>query len=841
MKKSVALLITLCMVLSLIPFGMVVAEDAIGVTADPASETTHYSTDFTKVTLTFESEITLAEETALTDVITLAKDGGAAVEITATTEDNIVVEVAFGALEEGAYTLTVDAAVTGAEEATTFTYTVKQLLFELEIKDAEGYTLTEGAAIDASNVDATAATKANLNSALSLEGITSNHTDKPIYHEEGEVKYLKFVDENDANAALNGYNKEDHRIVVPFKSELDIANKDALTFETWIRPNRNPNVTGTKTDYNRVFSFGSARGIEGVTTENRLFEFVWMVRNTSSGGPRFENDLENSDTNDRTSFYNVTESGTTNAQPIEYMEEFEEKWMHLVLTREWKEVTAPVYDESGNVTTAGTGTWTNKIFINGAYRGSVTSGTTEEKTIVPTSVTDPMNHLCIGGLTGAAEAFRGDIAEFKMYDGVLTEDTVRASYQAKRDTYFPANGRKVFGMQINDTSTGADLVTATDDSTSTGLMVPTAMDVANTVAPTRMEENGVEFLRFASLNTTTNEFENLRSQVTVRLSDFEIADETEITVEAWVRPDYSLNTNKSGATNFSGRMSLFSVGRHPKWGPLSGGTNLKDAYRVQFEDAKTEDTVTSYGTMVFSNKTDRGEKATIADLSAHDGQWHHYVITRTWSENNPTEEYPTRGIWTHKLYVDGVLTATASVNSNERLDYSEMAYNNNRAYFRTSDYLAIGGSACDLGNPAFHGDIAEFALYAGELSADTIRTKYLESPTALTGLKDFNFVDGNGAILTEDTITGAAEIGVIGSVEMTEEATAPFVMLAVYTGENGDVLHGCIKLEANVEDGVLKVADDTITGLADKNITYAKLFIWDGVSSIRPLFSAYCL
>ena len=709
------------------------------------------------------------------------------------------------------------------------------LLFELAISGVEG----EGVKGTTTTVAATAATQGNLQSgsSLSIESITSGHTDPPVYHQEGSVKYLTFardVLENTATDEVTGekvgtgtysYTKEDSRIVVPMAHSLDIANKDALTFETWIRPVRDTRVTGQKGDYNRVFSFGSARGIDDVNPHKNLFEFNWMVRNTSYGGPRFDNDNQNADANDQNSFYSVTASGDTTDPINGYMDEFDNTWMHLVITREWTAVTET------------TGTWTNKLYINGAYRGSKTGATSTRSVITTGTPGNPMNHLCIGGYTNSAEAFRGDISTFKMYDGVLPEATVRSNYEAARDTYFPANGRKVFSMDIKDDGTG---VAATADSTSAGVMLDNSLSGSYTL-PTRMVEDGVEFLRFASLDATTGNLLNPTAQVTVRLNDYEISDEENITVEAWVRPDYTVNADATGTLNSSERMALFSVGRHPKFvNTISGSTAVKDAYRVQFETGAFADETPSYGTMVFSNKTDRGEKATLADLSAHDGQWHHYAVTRTWT-SKPTETYPNNGTWSHKLYVDGVLYAEGSVNAMERYDYSQLAYEG-RANHNTADYLAIGGTVGGVGNSAFHGDIATFSLYAGELNATDVSKLYK------SGLRIFNpgelgaeFTNQADEALTSLNIAAATEVKVEAlEIEEYTSENAPFAVLAVYKG-NELVKCKIVTTSVDTETDTATISASAISGITAGGIDDVKLFVWDSVSNVRPLFKASCL
>ena len=107
------------------------------------------------------------------------------------------------------------------------------LLFELD------YSGTEGEEIADTDIDATVATKGFLEEgqALSASPAGTSSTKRPVYHTEasknntGQLEYMTFGDTF----------PDFPRISVPMSKDLGLANAEALTVETWIRPNLNPN------------------------------------------------------------------------------------------------------------------------------------------------------------------------------------------------------------------------------------------------------------------------------------------------------------------------------------------------------------------------------------------------------------------------------------------------------------------------------------------------------------------------------------------------------------------------------------------------------------------------
>jgi hypothetical protein len=88
----------------------------------------------------------------------------------------------------------------------------------------------------------------------------------------------------------------------------------------------------------------------------------------------------------------------------------------------------------------------------------------------------------------------------------------------------------------------------------------------------------------------------------------------------------------------------------------------------------------------------------VANDSQDDGEWHHWVVY-----------LDTNNINNCKLYVDGVLQATSSVNTGSINAYTES--------------LTIG-SERQVGGNSFEGQIDEFAVYDRELTQDEITRMY---------------------------------------------------------------------------------------------------------------------
>jgi len=282
-----------------------------------------------------------------------------------------------------------------------------ELLFEMEFSG------TNGSAV--SSVTATTATAANLESAI----VTTPYqdSDAPIYKEEtgadGEstIKYLKFA-YHDGTEYKNTWS----RVVVPMDVDMEIINKTALTFETWVRPNRSD-----ETDWFHIFTLGNMY-IKGQTSayDQKAVILRWW---NSNEGITLTQDYKTG------AQVRLKHAGETNKN----YKEFNGQWIHLVVTREWT--------PSNDAAPFGAGTWKSTLYINGKKKSTLTEEATErynyKKDDVINTVNIPWNYLTVGGhTTGSAQSFKGDIATFKMYEGVFEDEGVIAQkYVADMDKY----------------------------------------------------------------------------------------------------------------------------------------------------------------------------------------------------------------------------------------------------------------------------------------------------------------------------------------------------------------------------------------------------------------------
>ncbi|MBQ7109131.1 MAG: Ig-like domain-containing protein [Clostridia bacterium] len=347
-----------------------------------------------------------------------------------------------------------------------------KLIFDMEIQDGgeNGVSIadieSEGRLAATSLVKASGETDKyiqkvdGVSSDFFVGGITNAHDTSAIYGKEaGEnntnIKYIKFAasrPKNDDDVTTYDYvtDRGNARLVVPLDKSLDIANQD-LIFEAWVRPTRDlndnrANAAGAATnhrDYFDVFSLGSARGAYGATTATTVVEFNWMTRNSSSGGPRFTPQPKTDGSDVYFSFYDAK----IDPHPaVGYIDEklngqsINGQWTHLVITRKW------VQGDSGK------GKWESRIYIDGVYRG-VKSSIEVTKGDYPSSAaseTNPLNHLVIGGSTSSenltnlgrdGSAFKGDIAEFRLYQGGIDDnisELVEDMYLASKKPYVEA-------------------------------------------------------------------------------------------------------------------------------------------------------------------------------------------------------------------------------------------------------------------------------------------------------------------------------------------------------------------------------------------------------------------
>lgn len=281
------------------------------------------------------------------------------------------------------------------------------LLFELD------YSGTEGEEIADTDIDATVATKGFLEEgqALSASPAGTSSTKRPVYHTEasknntGQLEYMTFGDTF----------PDFPRISVPMSKDLGLANAEALTVETWIRPNLNPN------SWEGVYLFT----IGGNTAATRAVEALWHSRQDDRG-VGINPDVQKQGNSYFISHGQATNLNSDDGSKNSYMLGYNNQWIHLVMTREWIAAaeSAPF----------GAGTWRTSLYVNGLKRSTIDTEVEERYNYAVTDSTG-WNYLVIGGSQYSSQSWKGDLASFKMYDGVFSDEEVFAKYGQEGGKY----------------------------------------------------------------------------------------------------------------------------------------------------------------------------------------------------------------------------------------------------------------------------------------------------------------------------------------------------------------------------------------------------------------------
>lgn len=176
------------------------------------------------------------------------------------------------------------------------------------------------------------------------------------------------------------------------------ANQDAMTFEAWI-----------KGDNFGAADKGSYR-MAVMTTggEEDCYRFdIYGYDNSifyRPGGPKA--------------------TTSTNAPDIRYnskFKDYDETWSHFVFTRKW----------TPTGTAEGQGIWSGDIYVNGVkIAANYTNNNNTQQRRDETGL-----YLVIGNKAYFNSAFKGELAAFKVYNSILSDDAVSAKYEADKMNY----------------------------------------------------------------------------------------------------------------------------------------------------------------------------------------------------------------------------------------------------------------------------------------------------------------------------------------------------------------------------------------------------------------------
>lgn len=178
-----------------------------------------------------------------------------------------------------------------------------------------------------------------------------------------------------------------------------LLDNDNMTFEFWVRP-RYLNSTDTQEISYRM----AAMAVGGSSdTENRL-DIYCNGHNMyyRPGGPDNATNYEM-----HSKLFNLNVSNS---------------WTHFVFTREWVPST-----ESDN----SLGTWKGAVYVNGTKLEPAATKANNQIT----KASEKNLFMIIGNHRNLNNAFIGDIAEVKVYNTLLSDDTITTKYTARKSAY----------------------------------------------------------------------------------------------------------------------------------------------------------------------------------------------------------------------------------------------------------------------------------------------------------------------------------------------------------------------------------------------------------------------
>lgn len=515
--------------------------------------------------------------------------------------------------------------------------------------------------------------------------------------------------------------------------DTSFALKNELTFEFWMKDNKNDGQdeilmlnTSEDTFYNSYSAF-YVQGING-----KLY--------CKPGGPGIKKN---------NAAWELTPDVT----------QYENKWTHYVITRSFN-------SETG---------WSANLYINGALAASDTNALIS-RYVESTAFT----RLTVGNNRGCTYICDAAISDLKVYNSILSADSVEAKYNASCDNY--VDEKLSFQMDLS-------AYTDANPTVSNALSTSTQVTVSDNAPAIKINSNGKKYLEFGNASTTSESVENSRAIMIV--DDSVLRWKNEMSFEFWAK-----------SSDVSAQSSLFSFARYG--GTYNNENNFDVApiqnklyYKPAGSQVKKPNTTVTWE--LTPNITDTVER------------WTHYVLTRRWEDATQT--------WTADVYINGVLAQTDSISGATRqLEPS-------------GSFLVIGNNR--INNLAFKGSIGEVKIYNTILSAASVSQKYSSSAKDYCELTDLVYTDIDGnAITSWESVTG---IKAAATITNWNDALAPAVLLVAY-GDNHKKLIGVTKATVSV-DAATKTAQihaelGSVSLTSDSGV---RLLIWKDMNSMQPI------
>ncbi len=273
------------------------------------------------------------------------------------------------------------------------------LIFELDIDytEADGLLLSNKAGDSAVFGEITYGTRHST-------ATNGYETHSPTYSQDDlGVQYLTFAKYDTSSTADTEANRAS-AVKVALNTAYQggvFANTQPISYEIWARPN---SVVGSAS------AWGALLGVGSDTNNNSSGAYAYELRLTNGSGSYNFNQFDNC-----TSYHN-TVVGTNGASHLD-------RWTHYVVTREY---------DATNLK------WIYKFYANGALVNTIENSVTALFDYTTKSTTGaPINYLIIGNGAGSDRyrSFIGDIAAFKVYDGLLTDDYIENTYKNELGDY----------------------------------------------------------------------------------------------------------------------------------------------------------------------------------------------------------------------------------------------------------------------------------------------------------------------------------------------------------------------------------------------------------------------
>ena len=273
------------------------------------------------------------------------------------------------------------------------------LIFELDIDytEADGLVLSNKASDNSVFGEITYGTR-------NSTATNGYETHTPTYGKDDlGVEYLTFANYETSSTADTAANRAS-AVRVSLNADYQkgvFANTQPISYEIWARPN---SVVSTAS------AWGALLGVGTDSANNSAGAYAYELRFTNGSGGYNLNQFDNG-----TSYYN-TAVGANGASHLG-------RWTHLVMTREY---------DATNLK------WIYKFYANGALVNAIENSVSALFDYTTKSTEKaPINYLVIGNGAGSDRyrAFIGDVAAFRVYDGLLTDDYIENTYNNELGDY----------------------------------------------------------------------------------------------------------------------------------------------------------------------------------------------------------------------------------------------------------------------------------------------------------------------------------------------------------------------------------------------------------------------